>query len=288
MRPEGTFSSATEPQMTEGLLHGRYEPGESLGEGGVFDVSRGRDVQSGRLVALKTLGAEFGGDPEFARRLREEAERSAVLSHPGIVPVIDVWDEHGRTHLATEYVRGINLAERIRRLAPFPLAVAIDPLDGSSNIGVNMAVGTIFGIRPAVQDDANPIASFATPGTAQLAAGFVTYGPATALVLTSSRRRRAPRPPRSPSRRDDAHGREVGRVPAGVAGEQGDVRGGGVCADVEVRERRGPRPSVAPVLDVCLPYQEPRLPRQLRPPVVLCGKRSLEVFDPGERTDTSA
>lgn len=76
-------------------------------------------------------------------------------------------------------------ADDVMRLNPgAPLAVAIDPLDGSSNIGVNMAVGTIFGIRPAVQDEANPIASFTTPGTAQLAAGFVTYGPATALVLT--------------------------------------------------------------------------------------------------------
>jgi serine/threonine-protein kinase len=112
--------------MTAGLLRGRYEPGESLGEGGVFDISRGRDVQTGRPVALKTLGAEFGSDPEFARRLREEAERSAALSHPGIVPVLDVWDERGAIYLATDFVRGINLAERIKRLAPFPLAVAID------------------------------------------------------------------------------------------------------------------------------------------------------------------
>ncbi len=65
-----------------------------------------------------------------------------------------------------------------------PLAVAIDPLDGSSNIGVNMAVGTIFGIRPAVSREGGGIASFTDPGTAQIAAGFVTYGPATSLVVT--------------------------------------------------------------------------------------------------------
>ena len=65
-----------------------------------------------------------------------------------------------------------------------PLAVAIDPLDGSSNIGVNMAVGSIFGIRPVVAGDADSIASFTTPGTEQIAAGFVTYGPATSLVVT--------------------------------------------------------------------------------------------------------
>lgn len=76
-------------------------------------------------------------------------------------------------------------AEGVMALNPgAPLAVAVDPLDGSSNIGVNMAVGTIFGIRPAVVDPTNPIASFATPGSAQLAAGFVTYGPATTLIVT--------------------------------------------------------------------------------------------------------
>ncbi|MEA1832026.1 class 1 fructose-bisphosphatase [Methylobacterium durans] len=75
-------------------------------------------------------------------------------------------------------------AEDVMRLNPgAPLAVAIDPLDGSSNIGVNMAVGTIFGIRPAVPGATGP-ESFTSPGTAQRAAGFVTYGPATALVLT--------------------------------------------------------------------------------------------------------
>ena len=64
-----------------------------------------------------------------------------------------------------------------------PLAVAIDPLDGSSNIGVNMVVGTVFGIRPAIPGD-DVEASFRTPGTTQLAAGFVNYGPATTLIVT--------------------------------------------------------------------------------------------------------
>ncbi len=65
-----------------------------------------------------------------------------------------------------------------------PLAVAIDPLDGSSNIAVGMVVGTIFGIRPVVSDASDPNASFKTPGTTQTAAGFVVYGPATTFVVT--------------------------------------------------------------------------------------------------------
>ena len=63
-----------------------------------------------------------------------------------------------------------------------PLALAIDPLDGSSNIGVNSAIGTIFSILPA---NANDLAgSFLQPGNHQLAAGHVIYGAQTQFVLT--------------------------------------------------------------------------------------------------------
>ena len=65
-----------------------------------------------------------------------------------------------------------------------PLAVAIDPLDGSSNIGVGMVVGMIFGIRPAMASAGDPSASFKTPGSTQTAAGFTVFGPATTFVVT--------------------------------------------------------------------------------------------------------
>lgn len=61
------------------------------------------------------------------------------------------------------------------------LCVAIDPLDGSSNIEINMSVGTIFSITPMPQDASSV---FHEKGAAQIAAGFVVYGPQTSLVLT--------------------------------------------------------------------------------------------------------
>ncbi|MDZ5649306.1 class 1 fructose-bisphosphatase [Nitrospirillum sp. BR 11828] len=63
------------------------------------------------------------------------------------------------------------------------LVVAIDPLDGSSNIETNVSVGTIFSIL-GVEDATDPAASLLQPGHRQLAAGFLVYGPQTALVLT--------------------------------------------------------------------------------------------------------
>jgi fructose-1,6-bisphosphatase I len=75
--------------------------------------------------------------------------------------------------------------------APLPLApgapiiVALDPLDGSSNIETNVSVGTIFSllVTPSGSAGAEP-AAFLRPGREQIAAGYVLYGPQTALVLT--------------------------------------------------------------------------------------------------------
>ena len=64
-----------------------------------------------------------------------------------------------------------------------------DPLDGSSNIDVNVSIGTIFSVLkcPEGADLSTPEASeaaFLQPGTAQVAAGYAVYGPTTVLVLT--------------------------------------------------------------------------------------------------------
>jgi fructose-1,6-bisphosphatase I/sedoheptulose-1,7-bisphosphatase len=60
-----------------------------------------------------------------------------------------------------------------------------DPLDGSSNIDVNVSVGSIFSILRAPQPGAEPaVADFLQPGTQQVCAGYAIYGPATMLVIT--------------------------------------------------------------------------------------------------------
>lgn len=78
--------------------------------------------------------------------------------------------------------------------APIPLPagdtrgkylLVFDPLDGSSNIDVNVSVGSIFSIlrAPTPGEDAEP-EDFLQPGTRQVAAGYAIYGPSTMLVLT--------------------------------------------------------------------------------------------------------
>lgn len=64
------------------------------------------------------------------------------------------------------------------------VAVALDPLDASSNIETNIPMGSVFSILPA-NGMAGTDAIFMQPGSAQIAAGYVIYGPQTALVLTA-------------------------------------------------------------------------------------------------------
>ena len=91
---------------------------------------------------------------------------------------------------------GGNLAalasEEMERPAQIPSAyprgeylLLFDPLDGSSNIDVNIPVGTIFSVLRCPSGVVQPDEScFLQPGRAQVAAGFATYGPTTILVLS--------------------------------------------------------------------------------------------------------
>jgi fructose-1,6-bisphosphatase I/sedoheptulose-1,7-bisphosphatase len=66
--------------------------------------------------------------------------------------------------------------------------LAFDPLDGSSNIDVNLSVGSIFSLLRAPSERKRAETSdFLQPGTQQLAAGYAIYGPATMFVLTVGR-----------------------------------------------------------------------------------------------------
>lgn len=61
-----------------------------------------------------------------------------------------------------------------------------DPLDGSSNIDVNVTIGTIFSVLKAPEGMKEPTEQdFLQPGTRQVAAGYAVYGPQTVLVLTT-------------------------------------------------------------------------------------------------------
>ncbi|WP_194813624.1 class 1 fructose-bisphosphatase [Nocardia sp. XZ_19_385] len=96
------------------------------------------------------------------------------------------WTGH-LSALLSEQMSGVHPVPDVRRRGKYLLA--FDPLDGSSNIDVNLPVGTIFSVlRAPAGNGAEPSdADFLQRGTQQVCAGFTLYGPATMLVLTTGR-----------------------------------------------------------------------------------------------------
>lgn len=98
---------------------------------------------------------------------------------------LDVWTNALLSRaLETAGVRAIASEEEEEAVEVDPtgsLLAAFDPLDGSSNIDTNVSVGTIFSILPARDE---PMFGLLQPGRAQVAAGYLIYGPQTGLVLT--------------------------------------------------------------------------------------------------------
>lgn len=80
--------------------------------------------------------------------------------------------------LVSEELDAIYLIDKAGDEAKF--LVVFDPLDGSSNVDVNVSVGSIFSVYKDIAGALN----FLQPGTAQLAAGYALYGPCTMLVIT--------------------------------------------------------------------------------------------------------
>ncbi len=65
--------------------------------------------------------------------------------------------------------------------------LTFDPLDGSSNIEMNVSVGTIFAVMDYAGNGEPTVDDFLQPGNKQVAAGYAIYGPATMLILTAGK-----------------------------------------------------------------------------------------------------
>jgi eukaryotic-like serine/threonine-protein kinase len=96
-----------------------------LDRGGVGEVYLAEDTRLGRLLAIKLLLPEHTQDPARLRRFEQEARAASALNHPNILTVYEVGQTAGRHYIATEYVEGETLRQKIRR-GPIPLAEALD------------------------------------------------------------------------------------------------------------------------------------------------------------------
>jgi fructose-1,6-bisphosphatase I len=125
-----------------------------MGESGLSNV-QGEDQKKLDVFA----------DQHFIKALKDGGQCCAVVSEELDAPV--VFDDH--LSINGKYV------------------VALDPLDGSSNIEVNVPIGTIFSVYKRISPPGTPATEedLLQPGINQIASGYVTYGSSTMLVYTS-------------------------------------------------------------------------------------------------------
>jgi serine/threonine-protein kinase len=102
------------------VLNGRYELLESIGDGGMATIWRARDRRLGRDVAVKLMRPEYGRDPDFVVRFRQEAQSAASLAHPNIVGVFDAGESAEGPYIVMELVAGEDLASLLRRNGSLP------------------------------------------------------------------------------------------------------------------------------------------------------------------------
>jgi len=93
----------------------QYELDGEIGRGGMSVVYRARDLRLNRSVAIKVLPPELAYDPAIRTRFTREAQTSAHLSHPHIVPIYDVGDREGIAYFVMSIVTGGNLASHLAR-----------------------------------------------------------------------------------------------------------------------------------------------------------------------------
>lgn len=100
----------------KGTQIGRFSLKGLHARGGLGEVFTARDVELNREVAVKRIQSRYADDPSSRRRFLTEAEITARLDHPGVVPVFGlVSDGFGRPCYAMRFIRGETLKDEIER-----------------------------------------------------------------------------------------------------------------------------------------------------------------------------
>lgn len=99
----------------------QYRVDGEIGRGGTSVVYRALDLRLNRAVAIKVLPPELAYDPAIRLRFTREAQTSAQLSHPHIVPIYDVGERDGVAYFVMALVTGGSLASHLARTPRPPI-----------------------------------------------------------------------------------------------------------------------------------------------------------------------
>ncbi len=156
------FASGELSQLIRDLAYAGKVVNREINRAGLADITGAYGAENVQGEAQQNL--DVAADIRFTRALKKGGEVAAIISEE-VEEVIDLNNPRAK------YI------------------VAIDPLDGSSNIDVNVSVGTIFSIYRRVSPMGSPVIKedVLQPGKDQVAAGYILYGSSTMFVYTTGK-----------------------------------------------------------------------------------------------------
>jgi fructose-1,6-bisphosphatase I len=133
-------------------------------------------AEAGRILSGIIAQGDLGEHAEVQVATNADGDEQKELDIRANDLIIELLQDQPVAWLASEELEEI---QELNKGAP--LAVAVDPLDGSSNVDTNLSVGTIFSVYDATADGKDAVLQC---GRRQLAAGYIIYGPQTSIILT--------------------------------------------------------------------------------------------------------
>ena len=129
-----------ETELAAGQSIGHYRIISQLGAGGMGEVYLAADTTLGRKVALKLLPVETSHNLDRVRRFQQEAHAASALNHPNIITIHEIAHIDNRYLMATEFIEGETLRERI-------CGIRSDTAeDGSDKSGTGLALREVLNI----------------------------------------------------------------------------------------------------------------------------------------------
>lgn len=172
-------------QYRKPLTHFMLEEQRRMNASGDF-TSLLNDVQTAcKMIAAKVIYGELAGALGSAgsENVQGETQKKLDIESNDIFICANQYGGHVAGMASEEMEEVYDIPDAYPR---GKYLLVFDPLDGSSNIDVNVSVGTIFSILRAPDGVDKPTAKdFLQPGTKQVCAGYALYGPSTMMVLTT-------------------------------------------------------------------------------------------------------
>ncbi len=104
---------------------GHFRIVSKIGAGGMGEVFLAEDTRLERKVALKILPDRFLGNSESLSRFKQEAKSASALNHPNIITVHEIGESEGVNYIATEYIDGVTLRDRMKERLTFDETLSI-------------------------------------------------------------------------------------------------------------------------------------------------------------------